>query len=279
MDDAKLAEIADEVRAGRGRRLRGAVLAGACAIVALVACGDPYLHTNPYDPAFPVTFDIVGPDTLFSFGEFAQYSVSTIPAFPDTSFRWDIDTATVINARTGMDTVVDGASVFRPSGPGGYVSILPPTEPATVTIAVVALIGAADTTLARYEPCCGDVTIQTSTYRHVGYKKVVLTQRLTRIQLRCPDTHSCDTLSVGGTWSVWVDGFDALGRQPPTLTSSSANPRVGPPVVTYTVRDTTIAISAPNGTRAATVTALRSGSTWIVATRGALADSLQLVVQ
>jgi hypothetical protein len=37
--------------------------------------------------------------------------------------------------------------------------------------------------------------------------------------------------------------------------------------------------SATTGTRASTVTALKSGSTWIVAIRASLLDSLQFVVR
>lgn len=259
---------------------RAAFVVAVVATAALSAtggCGDPYLHTNPYDPVYPVEFVITGPDSLFSYGEMAHYSVQTTPAFPDTAFRWDIDTVTVVNPLSGIDTIVDGGTVFRPAGPGEYQSISPPLEPATVTIAIVASVGQIDTTVARCIPQC--ITIQTVQQRHTGYKSVVLTQRVTRIRLRCPDTQACDTLAVGGTWSVWVDGFDALGRQIAALTSSVANPTRGPPVVTYLTRDTTIATVMPVRIRAATVTARKSGTTWIVATRGALADSLQLVVR
>jgi hypothetical protein len=123
------------------------------------------------------------------------------------------------------------------------------------------------------------VTIRTIEARHVGYKTVVVTQRLTRISLRCPDTRACDSLAVGGTWSVWVDGFDARGLQIASLRTADTNPSAGPPIAVYTVRDTTIATLVPAGIRAATVTALKSGTTWIVGARGALSDSLQLVVR
>jgi hypothetical protein len=240
-------------------------------------CGDPYLHTNPYDPVYPVEFVITGPDSLFSYGEIAHYSVQTTPAFPDTAFRWDIDTVTVVNPRNGIDTIIPGGTVFKPSGPGAYQSISPPLEPATVTIAISASVGQIDTTVARCIPQC--ITIQTEQQRHTGYKSVVLTQRVTRIRLRCPDTQACDTLAAGGTWSVWVDGFDALNRQIAALTSSTANPKLGPAVVKYATRDSTIASVTPVGIRATTVTALKPGATWIVGTRGSLADSLQLVVR
>jgi hypothetical protein len=49
--------------------------------------------------------------------------------------------------------------------------------------------------------------------------------------------------------------------------------------VTYLVRDTTIARASPVGIRATTITAINSGTTRVVATRGALADSLLLVVR
>ncbi|HEY2848428.1 MAG TPA: hypothetical protein VGI97_01010, partial [Gemmatimonadaceae bacterium] len=87
------------------------------------------------------------------------------------------------------------------------------------------------------------------------------------------------SLAVGGTWSVWVDGFDARGLQIASLRTADTNPSAGPPIAVYTVRDTTIATLVPAGIRAATVTALKSGTTWIVGARGALSDSLQLVVR
>jgi hypothetical protein len=217
---------------------------------------------------------ITGPDSLFSYGEIAHYSVQTVPAFPDTSFLWGIDTVSLPRPGT-TDTLVTGEIVFNPSGQGGYVSIMPPLEPATVTIAVAALLGATDTTVATYDRG----TIQTSVYRHFGYKEVVLTQRLTRIQLRCPDIQACDTLAVGGTWTVWVDGFDRLNHAIITPVGGAANPKRGAPVAMYAVRDTTVATMVPNGIRVAGVTARGTGATWIVATRGALADSLQLVVR
>jgi hypothetical protein len=48
---------------------------------------------------------------------------------------------------------------------------------------------------------------------------------------------------------------------------------------TFAVRDPSVAGVTPVGIRVATVTARKSGTTWIVGTRGALLDSLQLVVQ
>lgn len=261
----------------------------AAALIVAFACGDPYLHTNPYDPAVPVEIAITGPDSLFSYGELAQYTVQTTPAFPDSAVQWTIDTVTIhrggnvdtiingsltTNPGTG-DTTVAGDSIFKPVGVGSFQSTAPPLDPASVTVTVVALIGGYDTTLAIW----GIGTIQTKGYRHVGYKTVVLTQRVTRIQLRCPDTHACDTLATGGTWSVWVDGFDALGRQIYALTGATTNPPGSPPIATFVSRDTTIATVTPVHIRAATVTARRSGSTWIVATRNTLLDSLQVVVR
>ncbi|MGH7653283.1 MAG: hypothetical protein ACREN6_01345 [Gemmatimonadaceae bacterium] len=246
-------------------------------LVVATACGDPYAATNPYDPATPVAFTITGPDTLFSLGEQGHYTVQTNPALPDTAFKWAVDTATIVRPGVG-ETVVDGATILSPGGSGSFTSLAPPLEPATVTVAIEALVGSVDTTESRF---IGNQTVivQTTVPRHIGYKSVVLMQRLTRIQLRCPATHACDTLSAGGTWSVWVDGFDALNRQIVALTGPLANPLTGTPVVTYVVRDTTIALASPVGIRVANVSALKSGTTWIVATRGALRDSLQLVVQ
>ena len=50
------------------------------------------------------------------------------------------------------------------------------------------------------------------------------------------------------------------------------------PVVTYVSRDTTIARTTAIGIRVARVTPVQPGSTWVVATRATLSDSLQIVV-
>ena len=77
-----------------------------------------------------------------------------------------------------------------------------------------------------------------------------------------------------------ADSFrDALGQPIVALHSPAANPATGTAVATFVVRDTTIASVAPVGIRAATVTARKSGSTWIVATRSSLLDSLQVTVR
>ena len=259
------------------KRTRGGALA-IIALVVLAGCGDPYAATNPYDPDTPVTFTITGPDTLFSLGEIGHYTAQTIPAFPDTAFKWEVDTVTISKPGTG-DTVVDGATILAPSvTPGSFMSLAPPLEPATVTVAVAALVGSVDTTTA-VSIDTTVVTLRTLLPRHIGYKSVVLTQRVTRIRLRCPVAHACDTLTAGSTWSVWADGFDALNQQIVALTGANTNPLTGTPIVTYAVRDTTVASASPVGVRVATVTALKPGTTWIVATRGAISDSLQLVVR
>ena len=174
------------------------------------------------------------------------------------------------------DTILPGDLYLKSSGAGAFQSIAPPLEPTVLKISIGASVGLIDTVVGRCIPQC--ILIRTNQFRHTGYKTLIITQRVTRIQLRCPDGHACDALPVGGVWSVWVDVFDALNRQGYALTSSTANPKTGPPVVTYAVRDTAIASVAPVFTRAANVTARKTGSTWLVATRGALADSLQLVV-
>lgn len=242
----------------RGVSLPGIVgIVGIAALAAAVACGDPYVRTNPYDPAFPVTIDIVGPDTTFSYTEHATFSAQTSPPFPDTAVTWEVS-----------DSIV-----FAPAGLATFEAIGPPLYPATRMVTVFALIGAIDTTIGR------DYTaIKTQQFRHIASKVIYQTQRVTRIQLRCPDTHACATLPAGGVWSVWVDGFDALNERIYSLTSATANPTTGAVIATFAVRDTTIASVSPVGIRAANVTALKSGSTWIVATRGPLLDSLQLVV-
>lgn len=251
----------------RARGTRVVALVGAAVLVigfTFVACGDPYLHTNPYDPASPVEIAISGPDTLFSYSELATFSAQITPVFPDTAIEW---------ATSDTDN-------FAPSGPRTFrvasVDSLPlPLYPNTIVVGVMALIGREDTTLG-----INGAAVRSHNWTHVGLKNVVLTQRVVRIQLRCPDTHACDTLAAGATWSVWVDGFDALGYRIVTLTSATANPATGTPIATFVARDPTVASVSPVGIRAATVTALKSGGiTWIVATRDSLRDSLQVVVR
>ena len=243
------------------------------------ACGDPYGATNPYDPDFPVTFTITGPDTLFSAGELVHYTAQTVPAFSDTAFRWASDTATVFIPGSGF-AIVDGATLLAPTQPpGSFTPIAMPVEPATVTVAVAVLVGSVDTILQRYI-APNYVTVHSIEPRHVGYKSVVLMQRLTRIQLLCPAIHSCDTLSAGsGSWSVWVDGFDAQNSPIATLPGAELNPSTGARIAVFSVRDTTIASVVPVGIRAATVTARKPGTTWVIAARGALVDSLQVVAR
>jgi hypothetical protein len=244
-------------------------LFGVVILVAAVACGDPYKHTNPYDPAYQVLVTVVGPDSLFSYNELGQYGAVTAPVFPDTAFRFASSDSSSFPPVGGPA----GTATFRN---GGIVA--PPLWPATRTVTVSAGVGAIDTLGSTAGSGVGPAQLIT-VWRHSGYKLVTLTQRVVRIQLRCPDTHACDTLAAGGTWSVWADGFDALGQPIVALHSPAANPATGTAVATFVVRDTTIASVAPVGIRAATVTARKSGSTWIVATRNSLLDSLQLTVR
>jgi hypothetical protein len=256
----------------RSARRRGFALAGFAAAVSVVACGDPYLHTNPYDPDVPVAIVINGPDTLYSLSELAQYGATITPAFPDSAVTWLADTITIFAGDSSY--VLDG-SLFLTAGTNGqFQSIKPPLEPGVLPITVEALVGRIDTTVARKT---GTFIIQE--YRHIGLKRIFLTQRVTRIQLRCPDTHTCPTLAVGTTNTVWLNGFDALGYQMVPLTSATLNPDTGVVVATYVSRDSTIARVTAKGIRAVNVTGLKAGSTWIVAMRNVLRDSLQIVVQ
>ena len=229
--------------------------------MAAFACGDRYLHTNPYDPQTAFEYKIVGPDTLFSAGEFAQYSLQSTPAFPDTAGVWG-------------SSSVD----FRPANHGQFQLWNPPLWPNTSTVQLIVAIGQFDTITTLSLPS-GPVAKQTTMDRRTLSRNVVVTQRLMSIRLRCPDTHACDTLAVGAVWSVWVDGFDALSGQITGLTNPATNPATGAPIATFGTRDTTIASVSPIGIRASTVSAKKSGTTWIIATRGGLVDSLRLVVR
>jgi hypothetical protein len=245
--------------------LRLAIPAAILLVVPL-ACGKDYLHTNPYDPEVPVTITLFGPDTVFSAFEVVHYTAQTSPAFPDSAVSF-----------ASSDTVD-----WTPSGPGSFESQSPPLYPATKQVTVFVYLGLVDTTIAVDIGTGGGVvpvTIQTKIPRHTGFKNVILTQRVTKISLRCPDAHACDTLAVGGTWSVWADGFDATGLRVYQFFSATTNPATGPAFVTYAVRDTTVAGFAPVGVRVATVTAKKSGATWIVATRDTVRDSLRIVVK
>jgi|GEM_PF-2524376 len=241
------------------RRVVG--LANATVLVASFACGDPYRHNNPYDPQTPFEFSIAGPDTLFSVGEFGQYALKSTPAMSDTAGTWS-------------SSSVD----LRPAAPGQFQLWTPPLWPETETVQIFNSIGKFDTTVTTSLPN-GSVAKQITIDRRSLSRTVVLTQRLVRIRLRCPDTHACGTLTAGAAWSVGVDGFDALDAQIIGLTNPATNPATGTPVATFVTRDTTVASVSPVGIRAAAVTARKSGSTWIVATRSSLLDSLQLTVR
>ena len=186
--------------------------------------------------------------------EHGTYTAQSDPAFPDSAIHWK----------------VNGFGGGRTSD---LVNATPPLWPETFVVAMVAVVGTIDTTIS-----LDGVLVPTYAWRHEGVKNVVVTQRVTHVLLRCPDVHACDPVSVGGAWSVWVDGLDALGHKINALTSGTANPSSGTPIATFAARDTTIAAVTPVGIRAANVSALRAGTTWIVATRGSLLDSLQLVV-
>lgn len=213
------------------------------------SCGD-FKHTNPFDPATPIEVTILGPDTLWNASEFAQYSFQSVPAITDTTAEWG-----------------SRSSDLRGDLSGGYLVFTPPLYPETETVNVFVDIG-------KYEAMGG-----VAAWRREFSKPVVVTQRLVRIQLRCPDAHACDTLSVGDAWTVWLDGFDSLGSRPTGMVGPTDDPGTGPALGTFVSTDAAIAKVVPSGLRAAIITALKSGTAWVVASRGALRDSLQLVVR
>ena len=270
---------------GQSARQIHALAFSAVIVTVAGACGDPYPATNPYDPETPVEFTVTGPDSLFSLGESAQYTATTVPAFSDTSFVWATDTVyNYLKFLPEATSPIDDGSLFlKGNGTGTYQSIAPPLEPNVYNIAIAVSVGSIDTTVSR-----NNQTIQTTQPRHTAYKTVVVTQRLVRIQLRCPDTHSCAPLAVADSAFIWVDGVDALGHQITALTNPTANPPVGDPqvtfgttnraVATYVSRDSTVATVSPVGSRVGRVTARKPGSTWIVATHLSVSDSLQIVV-
>lgn len=234
--------------------------AGAALCAFAFACGDPYRHTNPFDPATDVVVKLVGPDSVFSVGAFAQYTLESTPPFPVDDGVW---------SSSSFD--------FRTAAAGQFQLWTPPLWPSTEAIEISVDVGRYDTTITSGERVAIAKTV--TMYRRRFTRFVTVSQRLTRLVLRCPSVHACDTLAVGASWSVGVDGFDALDGQIVGLTNPAVNPATGAPIATFTSRDSTIASVAPVGIRGANVTARKSGTTWLVATRDALTDSLKLVVR
>ena len=220
------------------------------------ACHD-FQHTNPFDLLTPDTeLTVLGPDTLFTIGTVAKFSMAgKLGPFTDPTALWR---SSILNDLNGDFT-------------GTFVLYKAPLYPVAETAFVAVDIG-------HYVTAAG-----ASAWTRSFGKNVILTQRLVRIQLRCPATHACDTLNAGGAWSVWVDGIDAGGSQIIGLELPGTNPAKGAPIAVFVSRDTTVATVSSAGVRAADVTALRSGTTWIVSTRIAkpdtLRDSLQVVVR
>ncbi len=233
----------------RSRR-RSAPLSAAALLVLAVACLD-IKHTNPFDPGTPVVFTLVGPETLFSVGGLVQYHFATVPPIVDKTAQWG-----------------GGDSFFSTGDASGglYYSFGAPLWPATDTVTLRVTVGF----IAKITHLVGSRSFSGT---------IIITQRLVRLTLRCPDTHACDTLSVGVAQAVYVDGADSLGSQISGLKTPTTNPLGVPAVATFTMRDTTVASVATLGMRVATVTAKKSGSTWMVARRDQLSDSVRIVVR
>ncbi len=217
--------------------------------VVAVACRD-FTHTNPFDSSTPIELTIGGPDTLWNASDFAQYSFQSVPGITDTTARW-----------------IGGSEFFKGDASGGFLVFRPPLYPATDTERIALAIG-------KYQGFLGRAA-----WRRIFGKTVIVTQRLVRLQLRCPDVHACDTVAAGAGWTVWLDGFDSAGNRPTGLTVPTVNPDTAAAIATFTSRDTTIATVSPVGMRVAVVAALKSGTTWVVAMRDTVRDSLQLVVR
>jgi hypothetical protein len=237
---------------------RSVAVRAAIIVAAVISCDAPYVRDNPYDPAVPVTITITGPDSLFSAFEVGTYTAATTPSFPDSAVDWP--------------------GVGVPGRSTDYQSAGPPLWPATATVNIQAAIGKTDSTVSFVEGFNTVIVQQIEIYRHVGTKSVVLTQRLTHIALRCPDVHACSSIGVGGTDSVWVDGSDALNQQIYRPLGTPLNALNGTPIATFALRDPSIANLVPVGIRVVAVNAIKAGSTWVIATRGSLVDSLQVVV-
>jgi hypothetical protein len=225
-------------------------LAGAIALTLCVACLD-IKHTNPFDPDTPLRVTIM-PETLFSVAGEVHFTFSTVPEITDPGPAWG-----------------GGNADLSPLGyAGSFFSHAAPLWPQTETVQVS--IGVGRNNL---------LNLPHYSYARVFNGSVVVTQRLVQLHARCPDTNICDTLSAGASWSVFMDGFDALGSGIAGLVTPTMNPPDVPAIAQFIVRDTSIASASPIGMRAASVTAKRSGSTWLIAQRDSLRDSLQLVVR
>lgn len=155
-------------RARRPANIERCIVAiGAAAVLGALACGDPYKHTNPYDPAYPVQVTVVGPDSLFSYNEIGQFGAVSSPAFPDTAFGF----ASSDSASFPPVGSPPGTASFRNGG-----LIAPPLWPLTRTVAVSAGVGAIDTLAATAGSAVGRAP-QVKLWRHSGFKQVVLTRR------------------------------------------------------------------------------------------------------
>jgi hypothetical protein len=242
------------------RERRTVTLLAGVALLLSFACGEPFLRTNPYDPNVPVTITLDGPDTIFNSFEQVFYTAHADPAvFDDSSFLYQ-----------------SSNPIFLEAAPGSFFVLIAPMYPASISIPVTVGVGAIDT----QPPAAGGngPAAHVVVFRHSVTKTIVISQRVKNMALRCPDTHACDPMPVGGTWSVWVDLTDSLGHQMQSFFGPTKNSTTGDPLVIYSVRDPTIASVVPLGVRVGTVTALKAGTTWIIGTRGALLDSMQLVV-
>ncbi|HEV8411705.1 MAG TPA: hypothetical protein VGQ30_14450 [Gemmatimonadaceae bacterium] len=240
---------------------RRVMLLAAGALLLSFACGEPFVRTNPYDPNVPVTITLDGPDTIFnSFEQVPYIAHADPPVFPDTAFFYQ-----------------SSNPIFLEAAPGSFFPLLTTLYPAALAVTVTVGVGAIDTQPAFAGGGVGAAP-HIIAFRHSVTKVIYLSQRIKHITLRCPDTHTCDPLAVGNTWSVWVDPTDSLGHEITAYFSPVKNNLTGDPLVTYSVRDPSIASVVPLGTRVGTVTALKPGTTWILGTRGPLVDSMQLVV-
>lgn len=223
-------------------------------LVLAVACID-FRHTNPFDPGVPVTVTIF-PETLYSVArDLVHFTFATVPSLTDPDAIWSASANDLFASGSAGDLDSEGAPLW------------PQTETVPITIGI-----------GRYAVNSTLVTHSYDYTRSIN-GSVVITQRLVRIRTRCAGPPACDSAPAGATTAVFVDGVDALGSGLSGLADSTTNPLTASPIFVFTVRDTTIATAAPVGMRAATVTARRVGSTWIVAQRDSLRDSLRITVR
>lgn len=74
----------------RGAVRRAAILTGAISLlITAIDCGE-FAHTNPFDPAVPVTVTVTGPDSAFAQYDTLHFAFTTDPAYDYADVEWQL---------------------------------------------------------------------------------------------------------------------------------------------------------------------------------------------